>query len=178
MAKNGMNTTASLSKQVCPMCHKKTMTLTEAETEVPYFGKLFLFSMQCSNCKYYKSDVEAGETKEPVKWTLEVSSKEDLNARVVKSSEATVKIPHVGSIEPGTASEGIVTNVEGILLRIKKQIEHLKESGEDEEKKKAKRLLKKLQKVFLGDEKIKIIIEDPTGNSAIISDKAKKEKLK
>jgi len=39
-------------------------------------------------------------------------------------------------------------------------------------------MVKKLQKVLWGDEKLKLIIEDPTGNSAIISDKAVKAKLK
>jgi len=97
----------------------------------------------------------------------------------VKSSEATVKIPHVGSIEPGPASQGFVTNVEGIINKIKEQIEYIKESEEDNvKKKKAKNLLKKLQKVLWGNEKLKIIIEDPTGNSAIISDKAERKKLK
>jgi len=32
--------------------------------------------------------------------------------------------------------------------------------------------------IKLGDEKLKVIIEDPSGNSAIISDKAVSEKLK
>ena len=44
-------------------------------------------------------------------------------------------------------------------------------------KKKAKNMLKKLNRTMWGQEKLKIIIEDPSGNSAIISDKAKKSKL-
>ena len=39
-------------------------------------------------------------------------------------------------------------------------------------------LLKKIQNILWGSEKAKIIIEDKTGNSAIISDNAVKEKLK
>ncbi|MBU90407.1 hypothetical protein CMO94_02595, partial [Candidatus Woesearchaeota archaeon] len=35
------------------MCFKKTLVLMEKETEVPYFGKVFLFSMTCGNCKYH-----------------------------------------------------------------------------------------------------------------------------
>ena len=62
---------------------------------------------------------------------------------------------------------------------MKHQIEVAKESEEDDEdKKKAKNLLKKLMKIMWGQEKQKIIIEDPTGNSAIISDKAVKSKFK
>ena len=43
---------------------------------------------------------------------------------------------------------------------------------------KAKNLLKKIQKISWGQEKAKLIIEDPSGNSAIISEKAVKSKLK
>ena len=49
---------------------------------------------------------------------------------------------------------------------------------EEESKTKAKNLLKKITKIVWGQEKQKIIIEDPTGNSAIISDKAIKSPLK
>ncbi|MBW2973577.1 ZPR1 zinc finger domain-containing protein [Candidatus Woesearchaeota archaeon] len=168
----------TLKGQVCPMCMKKTLVLTETETEVPFFGKLFVFSMKCESCKFLKSDVEAAEQKTPCKCTIEIKGKPDLNIRIVKSAEAKVKIPHVGSIEPGPASQGYITNVEGIINKIKEQIEFIKENEEDAAaKKKAKNLLKKLQKVLWGNEKLKIILEDPTGNSAIISDKAERKKL-
>jgi len=151
----------------------------EKETEVPYFGKVFLFSMTCSNCKYHKSDVEAIEKKDPCKFTFEISKEEDMKVRIVKSAEATVKIPHVTTITPGPASQGFVTNIEGILNRVKYQIEVARDTAEDSaDKKKAKNLLKKLMKIMWGQEKQKIIIEDPSGNSAIISDKAEKSDLK
>lgn len=170
---------AMLKNQQCPMCGQKKMSLSEAEAEVPYFGKLFIFGMHCDACNYHKSDVEAAEQKEACKWSLEVSSKSDLNCRVVRSSEGTIKIPYIGSIEPGSASEGFVSNVEGVLNRFKHQIEVLRDTAEDdEERTKAKNMLKKIQKVFWGEEKINLIIEDPTGNSAIISDKAKREVMK
>ncbi|MBI4016963.1 MAG: ZPR1 zinc finger domain-containing protein [Candidatus Aenigmarchaeota archaeon] len=167
-----------LSGQECPFCRKKTLTLAEKEMEIPFFGKVFLFSMTCDSCKYRKADLEAEKPSEPCKWTFEVATKEDLNARIVKSADALLKIPHVGSIEPGPDAEGYVTNVEGILTRFKQQIESLKESEEDEgAKKKAKNMLKKIQRVLWGQEPVKIILEDKTGNSAIISDKAQKTKL-
>ena len=165
--------------QPCPLCGQKTLILTERETEVPYFGKVLLFSMTCSSCRYHKADVEATEQKEPVKYEFEISSEDDMKVRVVKSSEATVKLPHIASITPGPASQGYVTNIEGILSRVKYQIESVKEMGEDEDdKKKAKNLLKKILNITWGKEKQRIIIEDPSGNSAIISDKALKTILK
>jgi len=169
----------TLGGQPCPVCNKKTLTLTEAKREVPFFGKLYVFSMLCSSCNYFKADVESDAKNEPVKYTLEVSEEADLSIRVIKSSNATVKIPHVGSLESGPASNGFITNVEGLINRFKKIAEQLRDAEEDKAKrKKAKNLIKKLQNVLWGNEKLKIIIEDPTGNSAIISDKAVRSKLK
>ncbi len=163
---------------MCPMCRTKNLTLTEAESEVPYFGKLFMFGMHCSGCHYHKADVEAAEQREPARYTFEVQGKEDLNVRVIRSSEGTIKIAHVGNLEPGANAEGFITNIEGLIEKFKKQIEILRDTAEDDEdKKKAKNLLKKLQNVLWGEEKLKITIEDPTGNSAIVSDKAVRQKL-
>ena len=171
-----MNT---IKNQKCPMCFKKTLILTEGEKEIPYFGKVFIFSMNCSNCKYKVSDLEAATKKEPCKYTFEITSDKDMKIRIVKSSRATIKIPQLRmSVKPGPASEGYVSNIEGILDRFVKIIESEKQSEDKKIRKYAKNLLKKIRKVKYGDVKLKIIIEDPSGNSAIISDKAKVEKLK
>jgi len=168
-----------ISGEMCPMCKQKTLTLSEAEKEVPYFGKVYLFSMTCSNCKYHKADVECLEKNEPSRYTFEINSEDDMKVRVIKSSEATVKIPHVTTITPGPASNGYITNIEGILSRVKKQVEVARDTAEEQEdRKKAKNLLKKITKIMWGRQNQKIIIEDPSGNSAIISDKAEKSKLK
>jgi zinc finger protein len=169
-----------ISGELCPFCQEKTLTLLEHEMEVPFFGPCYIFSMDCSSCKYHKADVESDEERDPSRYTLEITSEEDLKIRVVKSSFATIKLPHITTIESGGASNGYVTNVEGILNRIKKQIEVVRDDPEndDEDRKKAKNLLKKLIRIMWGQEKAKLIIEDPTGNSAIISEKAVKEKMK
>jgi len=168
----------TLENQQCPICGKKTLTLSEDEMEVPYFGKLAVFGMNCSSCGFKKSDIESFEPKEPIKYTLEIDSEEDMKIRVVKSAEATVNIPRIIKMEPGPASNGFITNVEGLLNRAKEAIETMRDSDEDKTvKKKCKNMLKKLQKVIWGQEKIKITIEDPSGNSAIISEKAVKSKL-
>lgn len=162
----------TLEGETCPVCGKKELVLSEAQDDIPYFGKVFIFGMNCKACGYNKSDIEAAEQRPPIKQTFEVKSKEDLNVRVVRSSEATIKIPHVGNLEPGAAAEGFVTNVEGVIERFKKQIEVIRDTAEDDEdRKKAKNLLKKLQRVLWGDETLKITIEDPSGNSGIIENR-------
>jgi len=169
-----------LEKQKCPVCNEDTLTLIQDEKDIPYFGKTFIFVMQCSNCQYHKSDIESEEQKEPCKIEITIDNKKDLNIRIVKSSSASVKIPQLKmSLDSGPDSDGYVSNIEGLLDRFKKILESERDTAEEDDvRKHAKNLLKKLWKVSLGEFPLKIIIEDPTGNSAIISDKAKVSKLK
>ncbi len=169
-----------IDNEKCPMCGNNSLTVYETEQDIPYFGKLFIFGMNCSSCGYKVSDVEAEEQKEGSKYEFTIQNSKDLNVRVVKSSEGTIKIPGLKmSVEPGVGSEGYVSNIEGILQRFKKILEAERDTAdEDTIRKKAKNLLKRLWKVECGDEELKIIIEDATGNSAIISDKAIITKLK
>lgn len=166
-----------LHGEMCPFCNTPNLTLMENDSDIPYFGQVALFSMTCSNCKYHKSDVECLENKGPVKWEIDISGGEDMSIRIVKSAGATVKIPRMVTIESAETSNGYVTNVEGLLNRIKKQIEFAGEEAEDNvAKKKAKKQLRKIQDVIWGNDTLTIQIEDKTGNSAIISEKAVKKK--
>lgn len=165
-----------LKGQPCPFCHTDNLSLMQENVDVPFFGKTLIFSMSCTNCKYHKADVEAEENKGKVKQEIEISSEDDMSIRVIKSSDATIKIPRVVTISPGPSSQGYITNVEGIIRRVMHQVESAKDNAdEDSERKKAKNLLKKLQKVIWGQEKLKISLDDPSGNSAIISDKVQKK---
>jgi ZPR1-related zinc finger protein len=170
----------TLEGEICPFCHEKKLVLMDMKKDIPFFGATYIFSMDCSGCGYHKADIESEIPKEPCKYTIELSSEEDMKIRVVKSSIANIKIPHIGDIMSGSSSNGYVTNVEGILNRMIKQLEVIRDNEEEEEesRKKAKNMIKKLHRVVWGQEKQKLIIEDSTGNSAIISDKAVKEKLK
>ncbi len=166
----------TLEGEPCPVCHKKTLNLYEGEQDVPNFGKLFIFGMQCTDkeCDFEQHDVELENPGNPSSIEFTLKNPKDLNVRVIKSSQATIKIPQLKmSVEPGVVSEGYVSNVEGVLKRFKKILEAERDTAdEDTIRKKAKNLLKKLWKAECGDEELKIIIEDPSGNSTIISDKA------
>jgi len=169
---------AEMTGQQCAFCGENKLTLREEEVEIPFFGRVFVLSMECTGCGYRKADVEPAEKKEPCRYTLDVTSDADLNIKIIKSAEATVKIPRVITIESGPASEGYITNVEGLLEKVKAMIQSAGEAEEeDSAKTKAKNLIKKLNKVLVGREPLKIIIEDPSGHSAIISDKAQRSKL-
>lgn len=169
-----------IESETCPVCLAKELILTEEEIDIPFFGKVFLFSMHCNACGFHKSDLEAAELKDPCRITFTIEKEEDMNIRIVKSSEATIKIPQLKmTVTPGPVSEGYVSNIEGMLSRFEKVIEDEKNTSDDEDAiKTAKNLLKKIRKVKWGETPLKIILEDPTGNSAIISEKTIIEKLK
>jgi len=171
----------TLEGQECPVCKEKACTLTEMDRMIP-FGKkevlVYVFSMTCKACKYHKADVEFAEEHDPIKLTLDVSSEDDMKIMIVRSGEANVKIPHIMTLEGGPTSNGYITTVEGLFNRVKKAVELAREGAEEEEdKKKAKNLLKKITRIMWGQESAKIIIEDKTGNSDILSEKAVKGKL-
>src|SRR3989338_286527 len=112
-----------IDNEKCPMCQKDTLTLYETEQDVPHFGKIFIFGMQCKDaeCNYKQNDVESEKASDPCKIEFTTTNAKDMQVRVVKSSEATIKIPTLRmSVEPGIASDGYVSNVEGLLQRFKK----------------------------------------------------------
>ena len=160
-----------LEGETCPVCMKPTLTLREEAVEVPYFGLTHVFSMKCGSCDYHVADLETEEQRGPVKQTFKVESDADLNARVVKSASATVKIPRMVTIQGGPESSGYISNVEGLLVRFRGVLEELRDDDDKAVAKKAKNHLKKLNKVIAGHDTLTITLEDPSGNSAIISEK-------
>jgi zinc finger protein len=113
--------------------------------------------------------------REPVRYEMTIETVEDLNARVIRSTSGTIRIPELGiDVEPGTISDSYVTNIEGVLDRIQNVVITASKWVKDDEEKYAigMDILKKMNDARLGKQKLTIIIEDPLGNSAIISDKA------
>lgn len=117
--------------------------------------------------------------KEPTRYEILVESPDDLAVRIVRSTSGTISVPELGvTIEPGPLSDAFVSNVEGVLERIKSVLFQAIDFAEHaSEKEKGKELLEKINSIKKGDVSVRIIIDDPLGNSAIISDKAKKRVL-
>lgn len=160
-----------LRGEKCPMCMQDTLVLRQMEKIIPHFGPAIIFSMRCEaeECDFYQRDIESLEEKEAVKQSYKVTSEEDLQIRVIKGSNAKVKLGRVGSINPVESSSGYITTIEGLIKRMKTIVEGVRDSASDKKKRnKAKRQVKKLQKVLWGRDTLNITIEDPTGNSKIL----------
>ncbi len=167
-------------KEKCPICGYESLTIRVAEHEIPYFGKVAIISERCEKCGYFHNDVYCLEVKEPRRYEYEVSSPEDMSVRVVRSRYGVIRIPELGvEITPGPLAEAFVSNIEGVLERITYIVEDFLLWEEDEEvKKRAREVLDLVNKVKRGEYKITLIIEDPTGNSAIIPPPEMKSKLR
>ena len=166
-----------MENQHCPICGNETLTMIEKEFDIPHFGKTSIFSLFCHSCNYHKADVESIDKNEPMEYSLEVSSPEDLNIRVIKSSTADVVIGRIGEIKSGIASNGYITNIEGILNKLEHVLEMMLDDNEADTKT-VKLHLKKLRRVKAGFDPVTIKIKDLAGNSAILSEKAVAKSLK
>jgi len=167
--------------QVCPNCDKETLTTTETKREIPYFGEASLYSLRCHNeyCDFFQADVEALSDKGPLTVTYTITKEDDVNTRVVKSSDATVHIGNIGSIEPGSSSAGYITTVEGVLNRMLSQIQYQEKTSDSQEDiDLARRYIDELEAVLQGEKELTLEIDDPKGNSMIISEDADVSELK
>lgn len=158
----------------CPACsvEGKAKSIMK-ELEIPHFGKVLETSIQCPECGFKHSDIIALEQNEPAKYVLEIN-KNTLTVRVVRSQSATVSIPEIGvKVEPGPKSEGYVTNVEGILNRFEDAVKKALNLFDDEPSQiNGKNTLNKIQELKNGNGTATLIIQDPFGQSKIVSDSA------
>ncbi|WMW22438.1 ZPR1 zinc finger domain-containing protein [Methanolobus mangrovi] len=158
----------------CPLCHEDLVISWQGD-DIPYFGEVMYITALCK-CSFRFADTIILSQKEPMRYELNVEGLEDLNSRVIRSTSGTIRIPELGiDVEPGSISDSYITNIEGVLDRIYKVvITATKWSVDDEEKhSKGLEIQKALEEAMDGKRSLTVIIEDPFGNSAIISDKAK-----
>jgi zinc finger protein len=112
---------------------------------------------------------------EPVRYVYRTATQEDLAVRVVRSMSASIEIPELGvRIDPGPTCQGFVSNIEGVLDRIVHAVGSAIIDGDAEERENARLLLEKIARVKCGELAVTFILEDPSGNSAIVSDSAEK----
>ena len=146
--------------------------------DIPHFGKVLILTTKCGNCGFKHNDVFNVEIKEPTSYKMRVEEEKDLNVRVIRSSSCTVIIPELGiKIEPGSYSQGFISNVEGILERMEGVLKSQLEVQTGRKLERVKKLLQRIEKMRNGKEKFTLILKDPFGNSGIASEKARKRKL-
>ena len=97
--------------------------------------------------------------------------------RVIKSGTATVSIPEFkATITPGPHSEGYISNVEGILLKIEDALTFMLATAKGSRLRRGEMLLKRMRMARESKPGFTFVIKDPLGNSAIVSSKPGKVK--
>lgn len=166
------------TKICCPLCHTD-LVMNWQRDNIPYFGEIMYISARCQ-CSFRFADTMILSVKEPMRYEMPVETSEDLDARVIRSTSGTIRIPEMGvTIEPGSVSESYVTNIEGVLQRVRDVLLTTSRwvQGDEEKSSRSEELLCMLEDVIEGKRKITVIVEDPLGNSAIISKKVKATRL-
>ncbi|RLF79859.1 hypothetical protein DRN44_08200 [Thermococci archaeon] len=167
----------------CPICGgKNTLKALNYLHEIPYFGKVMESTIICEKCGYRNADIMLLEEKEPKLYTVKVEEEKDLFTRVVRSKSGTIELEEIGiKIEPGPASQGFVTNIEGVLERARETLlmakNFKKEENEEESIKKIEEILNYIEGVKEGKKPLTVRIMDPFGNSALIGEKVKSRVL-
>ncbi len=163
----------------CPICGAKdTFRVRGRIDDIPYFGELMETFASCTSCKFKHADVMSLSERPPARYEFQITSEEDLNVRVVKSSTGTLKLPELGvTVEPGPASQGYVSNIEGVLGRVKEAIKLAIEKVDAPRRRRGKARIKKLDEVGAGKRRVRLILMDPFGHSAIVDERAKRREL-
>lgn len=166
----------TVTRSTCPLCNQELITKW-CPDNIPFFGEVMNITSQC-DCGFRYSDTLILTQREPVRYELKVRSQDDINARVIRSTSGTIRIPELGvDIEPGPASDAFVSNIEGVLDRVRDILGTIVRWNEEGKTEKAVELLGMIEKIKAGEFEVTVIIEDPMGNSAIISDNAVSREL-
>jgi zinc finger protein len=161
----------NVTKSVCPLCGKDIIT-NWVQDNIPFFGEVMHITSMCE-CGFRYTDTLIMAQHKPVHYEIAVRTRDDIDARVVRSTSGTIRIPELGvDIEPGPSSESFISNIEGVLDRVSNILEMVVRWDEDDKTPRAKELLSNIEKTKAGEFGITVIIEDPLGNSAIISENA------
>ena len=103
----------------CPVCkvEGQVAMMTHVD-EIPYFGEHTQVTVLCNACGWRQTDFIPAEGKKPGASTLFISKPEHMRARVIRSSSCTVRLAELDlEVNPGSASTGYVSNVEGVIDR-------------------------------------------------------------
>jgi zinc finger protein len=154
----------------CPVCGAPHLKMRSLALDLPYFGDALQTTVLCEACGFRHADILLTNQGSPTRHSLRVLGPSDLNARVVRSSSCTVRVPEIGAVmEPGPRSEAFISNAEGVLHRFRDIFGFLARNADSEPRRRAARdSLDTIARMIEGHEPFTLILDDPFGNSAIL----------
>ena len=154
----------------CPNCSRDCDTNMK-KVAVPYFKEVLLMATNCEVCGYKTNEVRPtkGISDKGVRYELKMTSTTDLTRDILKTHDATISIEELELSMGATTLGGKFTTVEGIISNIREQILSLcpfTDSASDNTAK-LQELARRLEKIKDGEMFVKLILDDPSGNSYI-----------
>ncbi|CAM0943544.1 unnamed protein product [Alopecurus aequalis] len=143
-------------------------------TKIPYFREVILMATSCDLCGYRNSELKPGGEipAKGKKITLQVQNVKDLSRDVIKSDSAAVEVPELElELSMGTLG-GIVTTVEGLIVKICEALERvhgfqLGDSTNEWKKKKWDDFQERLTKILSLQEPWTLVIDDALAASFV-----------
>ena len=183
MVKKGIPEKASLTKKegtyelpeiteeiLCPVCEEKGLKMTRTIYSLPDGDDVLIILLECDKCNYKKSDMVSMFTAfKPGEYVLTVDDG-DFTHKIFRGARGDLEIPEIGmTIERGPAATFDFTNVEGIILKMKTQLEFFIRTTPIDtiEWKNANESKKRLNKVYSKQMPFKLILRDKEGGSYI-----------
>ncbi|XP_044968688.1 zinc finger protein zpr1-like [Hordeum vulgare subsp. vulgare] len=157
----------------CAACATECVTRFFS-TKIPYFREVIVMATSCDVCGYRNSELKPGGEipAKGKKTTLTVRSVKDLSRDVIKSDSAAVSVPELElELSSGTLG-GIVTTVEGLIVKICEALERvhgfqLGDSTYEWKKKKWDGFTERLAKLLNLEEPWTLILDDALAASFI-----------
>lgn len=141
-------------------------------TQIPFYKETVLMSFTCEHCGYENNEIQpAGEIeRQGCRIELEIKTPEDLNRRVVKSDQTSVKFVHLDFEIPAKSQKGEVTTIEGIINRSISGLEQdqlLRRIQHPEVAEQIDAFISKLKNLKLVETPFTIQFEDISGNCRV-----------
>ncbi len=143
----------------CPICGKGDLKIRMFEYNIPNYGDSIILVIFCTKCSFRIVDVIPKEVFGRKRIEIIVEGKKDFGKKILKNKGAIIEIPEVGiRMEE---SEGYITTVEGLLIRIEEKLKKYSKNTYEKVKDKIDRLKR-------GQERFRIVIEDEEGISKLL----------
>ncbi|PQM32638.1 zinc finger protein ZPR1 homolog [Prunus yedoensis var. nudiflora] len=143
-------------------------------TNIPYFQEVIVMASTCDACGYRNSELKPGGRvpEKGKKIILRVKNVKDLSRDVIKSDTASVTIPEIElELTSGTLG-GVVTTVEGLIMKISESLERVHgfsfgDSLDEHKRSKWLNFQASLKKLLCLEEPWTLILDDALANSFV-----------
>ncbi|NXD92942.1 ZPR1 protein, partial [Chaetorhynchus papuensis] len=141
-------------------------------TRIPFFKEIIVSSFSCDSCSWSNTEIQsAGRIQEQgVRYTLAVTSRQDMNREVVKTDCASARIPELDFEIPAFSQKGVLTTIEGIIDRAVAGLEQDQPARRAVDKEVARKIddfIGKLRQLKEVNSPFTFILDDPSGNSFV-----------